>query len=557
MRFIKYGLTEVDMFGKPISLFFYGKTKYNSSIGGCLTLSMITLILVLSNSLLTSILYRKEVYLTTSDKIDMIPTKISFKNRFAIHIDPFSAYIPTANSKKYFDVLIGYGSWFLDSKGEYVLKTTYYNLTYCNESHFPIFTKQQFQNYGLGSFLCPEDPNLEIDLKGTYDFVNQYNFLEVSFRQCVQQNEQEICANSSEIEDLLKIPNGEIYFDVLIINNILDSGNYDKPFTPFVDKITNVIGLSTYKQLEVYLTPVTLLTDPNRSFSYFKDHIEMAATENFMYERKFDMFYNNAPRMDNDHKVYLSMYIQSSILSKIYQRRYDTFGDYCQTIGSLYSLFSLVFGILNKLIASNKLNLKIAKSLYNFKKIQELWAKSTTKRKSSLFVKSIPFKIKNFWGKFFENRKGKIIVDKVVTKELDLTQLLMKIKEIETLKKILFTKDQKIVFNYITKPHFRQELKISSKRDLIYNQKILKRTFLTFPSMTFHMDETNHRQKLITACKNLKNDENELNHRILKLLDMGNIDKKFKKIEKSQSQRLWSHFSTKKKLNKMNFSEKN
>ena len=148
MRLLKYGLTEVDMFGKPISLCFYGKTKYNSSIGGCLTLSMILLILVLSNDLLTSIISRKQVYLTTNDKIDMIPTKISFKNRFAINIDPFSAYIPNANSKKYFDVLIGYGSWSLDSKGEYVLETTYYNLTYCNESHFPMFTKQQFKILG-------------------------------------------------------------------------------------------------------------------------------------------------------------------------------------------------------------------------------------------------------------------------------------------------------------------------------------------------------------------------------------------------------------------------
>ena len=294
-----------------------------------------------------------------------------------------------------------------------------------------------------------------------------------------------------------------------------------------------------------------MLTDPNRSFSYFKDQIEMAATENFMYERKFDMFYDNAPRMDNDHKVYLSMYIQSSILSKNYQRSYDTFGDYCETIGSLYSLFSLIFGILNKLIASNKLNIKIAKTLYNFKKIQDLWAKSTTKRRSSSFVNAIPIKIKDFWGKFIENRKEKIIVDKVVQKELDLTQLLMKIKEIETLKKILFTKDQNIVFNYITKPHFRQELKITSKRDLIYNQKILKKTFLSFPSMTIHMAEENNRQKLTTAFENLKNDENDLNQRILKLLDMGNIDKKFKKIEKSQ--RLWPNFYTKKKLNKMNF----
>ena len=277
----------------------------------------------------------------------------------------------------------------------------------------------------------------------------------------------------------------------------------------------------------------------------------MAATENFMYERKFDMFYDNAPRMDNDHKVYLSMYIQSSILSKIYQRSYDTFGDYCETIGSLYSLFSLIFGILNKLIASNKLNIKIAKTLYNFKKIQDLWAKSTTKRRSSMFVNAIPIKIKDFCGKFIENRKEKIIVDKVVQKELDLTQLLMKIKEIETLKKILFTKDQNIVFNYITKPHFRQELKITSKRDLIYNQQIKKRSILTNPSNNFQMDKTNHSEKLITACENLKNEENEFNKRILKSLDMGNIDKKFKKVEKSQG--VWPNFYSTKKKKKMNF----
>ena len=414
MKYLKYGLAEVDMFGKPISLFFYGKTKYNSSVGGCLTLSMITLILILSNSLLTSIIFRNQVYLTTSDKIDKIPTKISFNNRFAINLYPFSTYTSTPNKKKYFDVVFGYGTWFLNSSGNYVLKTIYHNLTFCNESHFPMWTQQQFINSGLSSSYCPENPNFQLDLSGTYDLKNQYNFLEVTFRQCVARNEQEICANDSEIEEFLKINSNGIYLDFFIINNILDSGNYNQPFTPFVDKITNVVGLSTYKQLEIYLTPVTLLTDPNQSFSYFKDQIE--ATGNFMYERKFDVFYDNEPRIDNDRKVYLSMYIQSSILSKIYQRSYDTFGDYCKTIGSLYSLFSLIFGILNNLISSNKLNIKIAKTLYNFKKIQDLWAKSTTNSRSSLFFKSIPFKIKNFWEKFIENRKQKNIVDKVVKK---------------------------------------------------------------------------------------------------------------------------------------------
>ena len=252
----------------------------------------------------------------------------------------------------------------MNSTGQYVLETTYYNLTFCNESHFPMFTSQQFQNLGLGSSFCPEDPNLELDIKGSFDLVNQYNYVEVTFQQCISRSEQEICANSSEIEEFLKTPKGEIYLDVFIINNVLDSGNYENPFTPFVDKITNVIGLSTFKQLEVYLTPVTLLTDPTRSYSYFRDKNLDMKTNNFMYERKSDMFYDNKPRLNKDREVYLSMYIQSSILSKIYQRSYDTFGDYCQQVGSLYSIFSLIFGIINNFVVSEDLNIKISKTCF-------------------------------------------------------------------------------------------------------------------------------------------------------------------------------------------------
>ena len=318
---------------------------------------------------IASILNRTEVYLTTNDRVDTIPSKISFKNRFAIHLDPTSTFSTSPNTKKYFDLMFGYGTWYLNSSGQYVLETKYYNLTFCNESHFPMWTQQQFINSGLNSSYCPEDPNLQIDLRGTYDLANQYNYMEVTFRQCVSQSEHEICANDSEVADFLKSNSDGIYLDFFIINNILDSGNYEKPFTPFVDKITNVIGFSTYKQLEIYLTPVTLQTDPNRGFAYFRDQINMIQTNDFMYERKFDMFYDNAPRMDNNRKVYLNMNIQSTILSKVYQRSYDTLGDYCQTIGSLYSLFSLIFGILNKLIVADKLSLKIAKSLYNLKKL--------------------------------------------------------------------------------------------------------------------------------------------------------------------------------------------
>ena len=518
MGFLKNGLKEFDMFGKPISLFFYGKKKYNSSIGGCLTLSMVILILILSNNLLTSIIYRTEVYLTTRDQIETSPPKISFKNRFAINVDPSSTYTFLRNKTKYFDVLIGYGTWSLNSTGQYVLETTYYNLTFCNESHFPMFTSQQFQNLGLGSSFCPEDPNLELDIKGSFDLVNQYNYVEVTFQQCISRSEQEICANSSEIEEFLKTPKGEIYLDVFIINNVLDSGNYENPFTPFVDKITNVIGLSTFKQLEVYLTPVTLLTDPTRSYSYFRDKNLDMKTNNFMYERKSDMFYDNKPRLNKDREVYLSMYIQSSILSKIYQRSYDTFGDYCQQVGSLYSIFSLIFGIINNFVVSEDLNIKISKSLYDFKKSRLLFMG----RNNPLFLfadNSCCRKMKYLWDSYLENRRKHLMIDKVITKELDLTQILMKIKEIETLKKVLFTKDQKIVFNSINKPKFKNELKIQSKRDLLYKNKILKRSFLPNVLKIQAQGKNNHLHQVITASENLKKEETAINKRILKMLD--------------------------------------
>ena len=101
-----------------------------------------------------------------------------------------------------------------------------------------------------------------------------------------------------------------------------------------------------------------------------------------------------------------------------------------------------------------------------------------------------------------QERKEKVIVDKVVTKELDLTQLLLKIKEIETLKKILLTKEQKLVFNY---------------------QNVIDWRYYSYFSC----------QKLLNACEILKNSQNDLNVRMLKLLDMGNIDVKSNKKEKS------------------------
>ena len=545
MRYIKNSLREVDMFGKSISLFFYGKKNYNSSIGGFLTISMIVLILILSNSLLTSIIYRTEVYFTTNDQIATLPPKISFKNRFAIHIDPLSTYTHLPQKKKYFDIMFGYGTWFLNSTNQYVLETTYYNLTNCNESHFPMLSKQQFQNSGLSSSLCPYDSNLELDLQGFFNLVDKYNYIEVTFRQCISRSEEEICANSSEVEEFMKTPKGEIYLDLYIVNNVLDSGNYEKPFNPFIDKITNVIGLSTFKQLEIYMTPVTLLTDPNRSSKYFKDQIEMIQTENFMYERKFDMFYNNKPRLDNDREVYLSMYIQSSILHKIYNRSYDTFGDYCQQVGSLYSIFALFFGLLNKLIVSDDLNIKIAKSLYDFKKSTNIWAK----KKSTLFIKSFHNKIKYFWDKYFQSRQKSLIIDKVITKELDLTQLLLKIREIETFKKILLTKDQRTLFNYINRPKLKSELKIQSKRDILYSKKIKKRS-LTFSTNSFPMEDRRNRndpQILIKACENLKNEEdNELNKKILKMLDEDEITSKIENKEKGM--KIKSFTNSKKKV---------
>lgn len=527
-KFFKTFFKSCDCFGKPISFFFYGKTQYNTAIGGFLTLSMTILILVLSKDILSSVLYRENVHLSEHNIVNTIPASIKAKSRFAITFNPYPI-----NQTTFFDAVFGYGVWSLNSSGYYSLETKYYNLTSCNQSHFPMFTKEEFHQNGLSVGLCPEDPNLEFDISGTFDNAHLYSFLEFSLKKCIP-TEGKVCASEEEISKILKYQGGRIYFDLIIINTLYDYQNFEQPFKYYPERITNVIGRTTYLQQEVYLTPVTVVTDSTRSFSYFKDKDANIENTNFIYEKFNDKFMDIQPLKTENDEFYISMYIRSGKMSKILNRSYDTFGDYISMLGSLYSAFALIFKLLSTIFSPDDLNIKIVKKLYEFKKKENLkqneWSNPIWRLIHPIFLFFRKLKRNN---SIINETYDKKTINDVIVKEMDMIQLLMRIKEIENIKKILFNKHQRIAINYLSQPKFETELKMKNRRDLVYSKKVLKSKIFKKTKSTIFLKK-GFTQEFLEEVKNkLKNENNEINTRILNLIDFGILQEKKSLTNKS------------------------
>ena len=514
MQNLKNIFKDLDMFAQPISLFFYQKSKFQTIKGGFFSITMVILIIALSVNMFSSIIYRTNINFSSVNEIYASPPLLSLKNRFAISLYPDIFYANSGN-KRYFDYILGLGTWSLDSSGNYTLKEKYFNYTTCNNSHFPMFSKNQFIQSGLSGSLCPSDPNQEFDISGTYDGASNYNFIEITVKKCVSKNDLDICANNSEISDLLKMNGGLIYVNLEIINNIANFSNYDQPFTPFVDLATNLISLGNYKQQEIYMTPATMLTDNTRWFTMMSSADNLLETKDFIYERKTDIFMNNEPLMNGDDEVYFSMFLESGSIGIIYKRDYDTFDNYLQTIGSYYSILFVFFAKLSYFFNKGKLTLKIAKNLYDFEK------------KTNMHKRNLKNPFERLYNFIFQSKTfnyNKTVIKETVSKEMDIIHILMGLQEMEFFKKIFFSKDQNKLINFLAQPKFKNQLKINSKYDIIYSQKLAKKNIAKRKSRTKCIVDQEKKILEVEKCiKNLKNDKNELSQKILRFVDFGTI----------------------------------
>ena len=552
MKKIKVFLKSADIFSEPISLLLYKEKKYSTFGGGILTILMIIMLFLFSKNALNSVFYRTNINLNFNDLVNNRPAKISLKNRFALSVTPliYSSLL----GKRYFDYQFILGKYDFNEIGSYVSNKMYYNLTICNKSHFPMFSEDQLKYYQVKNWLCPDfnSPTANFDVLGTYN-LGLYQYIQINILECQSKGKDDICANESEIYDIRNtLGNGKMYADLVIMNNILNYSNHEEPFTPFKDQIENVIGINnSYLQREIHFTAVQVETDQTRSFNFVRDMSEPDVKTDFIFERKMDSYTVNENMMVNGKKLFVSIYLRSGTLSKMYHRSYDCLENYMQVIGSLNSIFYFAFLLVNKILTRDNLTLKIAKNIYDFpKKKREKNERKLNMTYSMRFLCFALFRnIKNFFYKIRYKQKYQIEkIKNAIFKDMDLIQLLIKVKEMENFKRVLLTDDQKILLNFIAKPKFEEQLKIKSQSELNFNHKLTQKNIMSFPSLKYsnalNVTKQLFYSEVSKAYQNLTTSKNEMDQKILALLDSESLDQLILEIRKDFANKKIIKFTT-------------
>lgn len=525
MKKIKNFIKKIDFFSEPITLFLYEEKRFRTLSGGLFSIIMVLSLFLFSINELMSVLDRTNITMQMSEEIHVQPQKISLNNSFAVHLDP--KILNSLDKKRYFDIQFIFGVHHVDENGTLIENSKrFYNVTKCNSNHFPMFTKQQQIDYNITEWICPDFQNssLLFDIEGTFDN-GIYKFINIRLSECTSKGVDDVCANESEIENIRKENSGKFYMDIKLVNNVIDGTKYEEPFLPFIENIQQVLSFkNSYVQKELYLTAVNLLTDDTQSFRFMRGQNKFNLKQSYVFDRKTDAFFVNENTYSKGKQTFFSVFLRSGIISKNYKRSYYCFEDYLKVIGSLNNIFYFLFYLLNKFFSSDKLILKIGKSLYEDKNIQKSKEENNKISKNGLeFLKNLICyfqKILSFFKKCKKKRErfSLEMKKKAAIKDLDILQILKKIKEMEVLKKIFLNDDQRILLNYTCKPKIQEEIKLKSIADFKFHEKINEKKIIPIKN-----PNSIHKEILFDqvekAYNNILNSKNELDRKIICLVD--------------------------------------
>lgn len=547
MRNIKQRLRTLDNFAEPISLRFKGKNKFKTIFGALLSIFMFTLIMVFSSSKLSSFLYRQAKYIEAVEKNNFNPLPINLKHRFALTIGPEK--FNSIKGKRFLDFLLILGIK-ENINGTSTIKKISLEFQKCNSSHFPEYSEDQLKLSIIENWICPnynQDSDFFVQGKFMNDF---YKYLQIMIMRCSSQlNEDtnDYCATQDEFDEIKKSA-GKVYVSFIFVNNRIDLNDFDSPFSSFFDSMDFVIDTDNiYTQREIYFTSVELRTIETRSFSFLNGVFEGEnVKENYIYEKKYDesRVYENVS--SNQTKVLANLYLRSDTMSRHIVRKYDTFQDYLQTLGSLYSILYIFFMTVNRFFTHRILVKKIAKALYYFEDNQ--------RRLVSGFSFLICFK--HFLQKIcFRNDEEKEVdfanlkfkdVQLEVNYDLDIIQILYNLKQTETIRHLLLTKDQNTLINLTSKPKFTERSSLFSKKKI--QKKIdgkitrtrkkertnLGRNFKSIKTVFFTNRSEKMFDEILEAFKKVLENDNEIDRKLIDLLDMDLIGKIRLKVEKKE-----------------------
>ena len=397
-------LSDLDVFGKKLGLFYKNKDKISSFFG--LAITFVYIFISTSIFLYYTIQTIKHKDLTVNDSIinsEEVPS-INLNNSESLYF-AFAIEEPMTASKFVDESIYTAEAIFVDcvkdDNGTFkVNKKQELKVERCDKKKFGKHYQHLFKKEELNNAYCID--TLDFDLKGGFIYKN-LSLIKIDIFPCKNSTENNFhCQPQKKIDYYLA--NG--YFTILLKDVGLNPSNYSFPLLPTLQDIYTSISKQIYRDLMLYYEITEVRTDSGiflkqintERFLKFDKKIET------FYLRPEENYYNGESIIQIQIRLSDNIHVQNRDYKKM-QNVFATAGGYMQMLNALFSLLSTLVNnfnydniiisdlfdfdiIKNKIIIKNKKFKKFEKKTYMSDLNNSLSIKEKEKTRFNITLKS-------------------------------------------------------------------------------------------------------------------------------------------------------------------------
>ncbi|CAD8074058.1 unnamed protein product [Paramecium sonneborni] len=349
---------QLDLFTKPVQLLIKKEEGHKTTIGASLSLIVIVVMSIFFvNSLIVYADRSKPVTLTTEvyhaepKLFELQPN--NFTLQFGFQDATFATYI---------DESIYFVEPFLVSKSVEIINGTQQSVY--NYAELPLvqcskdIIKQDslaeyFSHFDLATNFCIDWNKIDkINMQGTFDAVN-YQYILLKFKMCTEKNKKKSISECKSKEEIMKKLNHN-YLSLQMSSYYVDLQTTQSPYIPKGEDLFTTISSQIFKEITIYLQPVTTYTD---SGAFFSD-IHYDTTLKYLHHTEMIDF--------NEEDLIANVAIRMHTIEQVNYRQYTRIQALLAELGGLWNVLFTISMLIQIPFSSISYKLQIINSLFNF-----------------------------------------------------------------------------------------------------------------------------------------------------------------------------------------------
>ena len=342
-------IIKFDYFSITFQFHYKLNNNYKSFFGGTVFLLFLLLSIIFTLLNINDFIERKNMSLINYTKQLESAEEISFSN----HSNIFAFGLKCEFNKNIYDYLnVNVVNIILNStNGNMTKKYNVLPFHPCTEQDFYNAHNESFHLYELKNYYCPIKTKLT--MKGLYND-NIFSYYEISAT--IKSKEAKFF---QQLENILL--NDQCRFEIYHMDTHIDAYRFDNPVYHFLNNHYVMLNPSLLLKMNIFFKKTIFTSYENYFYdkSYTNYYLEYSNSEKYFLEKGFQR-YINKPK---DYEVFSKIYLRSSMVSELIQRKYMKLSEFIAQIISFLSttfiVLYLIIGKINYILSYQKILLDI------------------------------------------------------------------------------------------------------------------------------------------------------------------------------------------------------